>query len=388
MSIDAYRSFIEEKRIVVEKTGHIIDCSMINPDLSPPRIAVDSLISAISKPTSHRYTVARGINSFRKAYADHYFKTWGIHLDFEKNICATSGTKDAVFHFLAATCVQGDSVLVTTPVYPLYEQVASVLGLQVVYVSISELDTKGYQLITDGIVRAVILNSPNNPTGSVLTPETFDKIIDAASNRSISVLNDFVYGEMVSNSSSLLSRSKNYSGLIESYSLSKAYSVCGWRVGAVVGCEELIQRISARRSRFDYGTFLPLQLASSVLLSQCSRAPKDNAARYRERALLVRERLSGTGMEVNSITGLPFIWISLPNGCSSSVLATRLLHERNIAIMPGRVFSEDHDRYARIALVASEDDLDLVSSACAEIVNEIQSQDELINAKSEEQLAI
>lgn len=388
MSIDAYRSFIEEKRIAVEKTGHIIDCSMINPELPPPRVAVDALLSAINKPSSHRYTVARGISAFRKAFADHYSNLWNISLDLDRNICATSGTKDAVFHFLAATCVQGDSVLVTSPVYPLYEQVASVLGLQVVYVSIQELETRGCKMIADGSVKAVILNSPNNPTGFVLDHDTLDKIINAASDRSVSILNDFVYGEMVPGSASLLSRRGNYSGLIESYSLSKAYSVSGWRVGAVVGCEELIQRISTRRSRFDYGTFLPLQIASTVLLSQCCRSPKENASRYKERALLVRQKLSGSGIELNSITGLPFVWISLPVGCSSSLLASRLLSERSIAIMPGKVFSENHDRFARIALVVSEDELDVVSNACSEIIGDMVSQSQSNQENSQEYLSI
>jgi len=370
VSIDSYRAFVEDKKVAIERLGHLIDCSMINPDLVPPRFVLDVLADAVRKPSAHRYSVSRGVKVFREAFADLYQNNWNVQLDAEKNICGVSGTKDAIFHFLAATCIQGDSILVTSPMYPVYEQVASVLGLRVISISIEELGTEGCNAIKNGTVRAVVLNSPHNPTGTVLDSEVLLRVIECASTVSVPVFNDFVYGEMVSNAQSLLSHG-TIEGLLESYSLSKAYSVAGWRVGAVIGCEKLIQKISIRRSRLDYGTFLPLQLSSAKILTKKS-IPEEHACRYRERARLLQRRFAGTGLSfVSQIAGLPFIWVKLPDGCSSWDVSRVLLQEHGIAIMPGRIFSSEHDAFARIALVVSEEELERVGSACVSVVRRL-----------------
>ena len=370
MSIDSYRAFVEDKKNAIERLGHLVDCSMINPDLAPPRFVLDVLADAVRKPSAHRYSVSRGVKVFREAFADLYQSNWNVKLDAEKNICGVSGTKDAIFHFLAATGIQGDSILVTNPMYPVYEQVASVLGLRVVSVSIGDLASEGCSAIENGGVRAVVLNTPHNPTGTVLDSEVLLRIVDCASKASIPVFNDFVYGEMVFNAQSLLSHG-TIEGLLESYSLSKAYSVAGWRVGAVVGCEKLIQMISIRRSRLDYGTFLPLQLASAKIVTKKS-IPQEHAHRYKERARLLQRRFAGTSLSfVSQTSGLPFVWIRLAEGCSSWDVSKILLQEHGIAIMPGRIFSAEHDDFARIALVVSEEELERVGSACVSVVRKL-----------------
>ncbi len=317
---------MDKKRAALGKRGFLIDCSMINPDLSPPAAALRELSKYASVSSSHRYTVARGIQELRESFADYYSDRLGVNLDSESQICVTSGTKDALFHFLSAVCVTGDTVGVIAPVYPMYRQVALSLGLQIVEASsLEELSN----------VRAVVLNSPQNPTGSILNP---DEVQSWAYANKISIFHDAVYVDMVVGARSFLEQP--LVPTVESFSLSKSFSVPGWRIGCVAGDPDLIDRIATRRSRLDYGVFFPIQKAASYLLSSESAFPRELALRYKHRGKLFSQNSSG----------LPFVWMKKPIG-----MADYLLDTFGIAVLPGATFSKDFEQYIRIALVLSDE---------------------------------
>lgn len=332
--MDAYREFILKKRAILDKRGYLLDCSMINPDLSPPESGIRELIREGSSLSSHRYTVARGIEELRESFAEYYQDNLGVTLNPETQICVTSGTKDALSHFLSVVCVPGDAIGVISPVYPMYRQVALGLGLRI---------CEGNKLEDLSGVRAVVLNSPQNPTGQILNPSF---VQSWALQNKTAIFHDAVYVDMVAGSKSFLS--DPLVPTLESLSLSKSFSVPGWRIGCVAGDEDLIDRVATRRSRLDYGVFYPIQKAASFLLTKEAQFPKELALRYQHRGKLFKR---------NSL-GLPFLWIS-----ARPELADYLLNEYAIAVLPGSIFSKDFEGYIRIALVLSEEKLVRVMSA-------------------------
>lgn len=340
--MDTYRDFIDKKRAALAKRGFLIDCSMINPDLPPPPNALRELAKYVGNSTNHRYTVARGIQELRESFADYYADRLGVNLDSESQICVTSGTKDALFHFLSAVCVTGDSVGVIAPVYPMYRQVVMSLGLQIV-------EADSLQGLSN--VRAVVLNSPQNPTGALLNP---DEVQRWAAANNVSIFHDAVYVDMVLGARSFLEQP--LVPTVESFSLSKSFSVPGWRIGCVAGDPDIIGRIATRRSRLDYGVFFPIQKAASYLLSRESSYPRELALRYQHRGNLFR----------HDSAGLPFIWIRQPVG-----IADYLLDKFGIAVLPGATFSTEFEQYIRIALVLSDEKLLRVVESIEEMRHEI-----------------
>lgn len=330
--MDLYRDFLEKKSTALSRRGYLLDCSMINPDLPPPVGAVNELACYSALPSSHRYTVARGIQELREAFSDYYQNRLGVSLEPETQVCVTSGTKDALFHFLSAVCIQGDSVGALAPVYPMYRHVVLSLGLNLV---------EGRELDDLQGTKAVILNSPQNPTGVMCNP---GEVQSWANRNGIYVFHDAVYVDMVPGARSFL----DYPLIVESFSLSKSFSVPGWRVGCVAGDPGLIERIATRRSRLDYGVFLPIQKAAKHLLTAEARYPREIASRYEHRGKLFTKNSNG----------LPFVWLRADPGISDY-----LLEQHSIAVLPGATFSKDFENYIRVALVLSEEKLLRVVSA-------------------------
>jgi alanine-synthesizing transaminase len=357
----------------LEKIKHhqdVLDLSMINPDLLPPRYLVDKLLEATSKLNFHRYPVARGSAKLREAFAVKYQKAFGVTLNPESEICITHGSKEATNLFFRLLLKEGDSVLLPSPTYPIFYSAARAISAKISFYEI-DLDSEDETLrsITEEISAAnpklVVLNSPNNPTGVVFSQQLLEKIL-ALLPKETMVINDFAYGEMALlpyQATSLLAFRDKYRHLklVECYTLSKAYSVPGWRIGAILGDSEIVGAISRYKSDFDYGAFLPLQIAAASALNAQQNFPKDAAEIYNYRGKLLSEALLGSGYLVHKMQAGASLWLGLPQNLSDIALSQELLEKDNILVMPGRFFKDRYQsnqvEYIRVALVASEERL-------------------------------
>jgi len=349
----------------------LFDLSMINPDLMPPRFLVDKLLEASVKASNHRYAVSRGIRQLREAFAHLYREKFNVNCHAETQVCITMGSKEgllSVLSCLANSPAQGGSspkVLLGAPSYPAHFSAAKVSGLDCDFFTISDdedlmLAEIQAKLKTLGPT-ILILNFPNNPTGICVSKGFYTKLFPIVNSGEVFVINDFVYGEMGFRDktvSSMLSVEGFKEIAVETYSLSKAYSVPGWRVGGIVGCSEVVERVSKLKSHTDYGVFLPLQFAAAAALMSGEDLVKTTTQRYERRCQLMRRGLERCGWKVREPDAGASIWVKIPEfllGAGSLDCSKRLLQETGILVLPGVVFGPEFDGYVRMAAVLAEE---------------------------------
>lgn len=363
----------------------LFDVSMINPDLPPPRYILDKLSEATIKPDNHRYAVSRGVRKLREGFASKYERRFGVKLSSEEEICVTMGTKDAILH--AAMCVTkpGDSVLLPKPVYPAHLSAIRIAELKPSFFELSGDEDQMFWNVSSrlqtGRYRLLILNFPNNPTGLTVSRSFYERLVEVAQASDCFVINDFVYGEMGFKSdapASLLSVANRRENIAETYSLSKAYSVPGWRVGALLGSSTLAQKLARLKGHIDYGIFLPVQLAAAAGLSGKDELAAGIARQYMNRAGLLVTGLKRLGWEVTMPAAGASVWARMPEFFreeGSRGFVRRLLTECGVMLMPGELFGEEYGGYARFALVQSETKL-LKILACLESLAPVRQKQE------------
>lgn len=369
---DALREFNAIKLERIAEGQDIIDLSMINPDILPSRFMLDKLLEAAVRPSNHRYAVARGVRRLREAFAEKYRAAWGVALNPEDEVCVTMGSKDAIEHVLMAIGTDGAKVLVGTPTYPNYLSAIKLARLEPCFFEISNDE----ELLLETIHRmaqqhspsALLLNFPNNPTGILASRRFYERIMELAARYRFIVINDFVYGEMChagARAVSMLEIPGASEYAAEIYSLSKAYSVPGWRVGALVGNPRLVRALSLLKAHVDYGIFLPLQHAAAAALTQDNRIAEQVTAQYEERCQLLVAGLQRLGWDVTPPRAGCSVWARLPEWLrreGSFAVSQRLLREAGVAVYPGAAFgvskagasdSDRHffDEWLRFALV-------------------------------------
>ena len=357
----------------------VLDLSMINPDLAPPRILIDRLVEAVGKPSNHRYAVARGVRKLREGFAAKYRTSFEVELDPETQICACSGSKDALVQCLRILLQADEKILLPRPTYPAHLAAAMVVGA---VVNTYDSDLEERELVAEikskldsSGARVLLLNFPNNPTGRFLSQQGLSEVVQHARVRGVDVVNDFVYGEMSFTGEkppSLLSTDKNSRGLLEIYSLSKSYSIPGWRVGALMGCPETISKVAHLKSLVDYGVFLPIQYAAGAVLLMLRDTEMQVASIYSRRAKIVVEAVKKIGWNVVAPMAGASVWIELPviapkhpvneDRSQGGSFAEILLKNEQVLVLPGVAFGDEYDRHLRIALVAGEDQLRDLSS--------------------------
>jgi alanine-synthesizing transaminase len=352
------------KKQAHEEISGIFDLSMINPDIAPARILMDKLVEASLKKGQHRYAVARGTNALRKAFAEKYSVAFQVELNPESEICVCMGSKDATLQTLHA--VKGDRsvALIARPAYPAHEAALNMTGYEVH--SFNQGDDENETLAN--LIKAidtynpnvVLLNYPNNPTGQMVSSNFWSELGKYLLNKNTLVINDFVYGEMgyELKASSALSSNILKNKAVEIYSLSKAYSVPGWRVGALVGNSKVVQAVSHRKSYVDYGIFLPIQHASAYALSGKDVKASEVVNVYKKRADILVKGLQSLGWGVVMPQAGCSVWAKVPDSMPSVGLdiAVELIQKKVIA-MPGVVFGKDYGKWIRFALVEDEQNL-------------------------------
>lgn len=355
-----------EKARLLANGRPVCDLSMVNPDIPPPRFLIDKLCEASLKGVNHRYAVSRGVRKLREALTERYDDVFDVSLSPETDVCVTLGSKDALTQIALGLLKPGDEILVGEPTYAAFRFVAEYAGLIVRSFPLSYDEEEMTAHITAAMdayaVRAVFLNFPNNPTGQAVSEQFYRNVLGRARQSGVLVVNDFVYGEMMHSGNpavSMLRVAKKDDAVLETYSLSKAFSVPGWRVGAVLGSNRLVHQIAVAKSRVDYGLFLPVQIAAAAALSSQEPFVRQITTQYQSRAEVLARVLRGAGWNVASPDAGACLWARIPedwreNG--SDAVVQRLV-ARGLVTTGESFFGQRRDGFIRFALVASEDRL-------------------------------
>ncbi|HQG50185.1 MAG TPA: aminotransferase class I/II-fold pyridoxal phosphate-dependent enzyme [Syntrophorhabdaceae bacterium] len=347
------------------KGDDIIDLGMGNPDMSTPKYIVSKLIEAARNPKNHRYSVTRGIYKLRLAIASWYKRKYDVDVDPETEIVVTMGAKEGLGHLVLATISQGEVVFVPDPGYPIHMYSVVIAGgdLRTIPLAPKEEFFRRLSIATKTTwpqPKMLIISFPNNPTTEVVEIDFFEKIYEFAKEHNIMVIHDLAYADLVFdgyNAPSFLQIKGAKDVGVEFFSMSKSYSMPGWRVGFVVGNKKMISALGRIKSYFDYGVFQPIQIASIIALNEGDNDVIDIVDKYKRRRDVLCEGLTRYGWTIEKPKATMFVWAKIPEQFSSMgslEFSKLLLHEAKVATSPGIGFGEYGEGYIRFALVENE----------------------------------
>lgn len=372
----SYEEFLKLKSKKIRENVQIYDLSMINPDLPPHIFLLDKLLEATMRKENHRYAVSRGVFKLRQAFSYKYKNKFDVNLDPNNEVCVTMASKDAVSSFLTANTKRGQKVLLPDPVYPAHLSAVRIAGLVPCFFKLgkeNDMLSEILEKVNKENINFIFLNFPNNPTGQVVSKEFYDGLYYIAKSKNIIVYNDFCYAEMIYNNAkcpSILNTQGFKDYAVESYTLSKAYNVPGWRVGAILGNQKIISRISNIKSYLDYGIFLAIQSAASSVLTYDKNLVKDTLDIYNERLEYFCKELQKLGWEVKKPSAGACVWAMLPKHLrifNSYQSACKILNDVNVCVTPGELYSQTCKNHVRFALVRPIDILEKVIEALSKL---------------------
>jgi alanine-synthesizing transaminase len=340
----------------------VIDLGMGNPDGATPPHIVAKLVEAVQNPKTHGYSVSRGITGLRRACAGYYARRFGVELDPEREVIVTLGSKEGLANLAQAITAPGDIVLAPSPCYPIHAFGFIMAGASVRHVPIgpefdflAELKKAVQHSIPAPL--AIVLNFPANPTAQTVDLDFYREIIAVCRRHDIVVLSDLAYAEIYFDGKpppSILEVPGARDIAIEFTSLSKTYSMAGWRIGFAVGNKRLIAALSRVKSYLDYGAFTPIQVAATAALNGPQDCVAETRERYQARRDVMIDGLSQAGWDVLQPEATMFAWAQIPTQFRpmGSLAFSKLLLERaNVAVSPGIGFGEYGEGFVRIALV-------------------------------------
>ena len=340
----------------------IIDLGMGNPDSSTPPHIVAKLIEAVQDPRTHRYSVSKGIPGLRRALAAYYQRRFDVQLDPETEVIATLGSKEGLANLAAAITSPGDTILVPNPSYPIHQFGFIIAGASVR--SVPATPDEDMLRALDRAVRhsvpkptALIVNFPSNPTAYVADLDFYKEIVAFCRKHEIWILSDLAYAEIYFGDKippSVLQVPGAKDITVEFTSLSKTYSMPGWRMGFAAGNPRLINALTRMKSYLDYGAFTPIQVAAVAALTGPQDCVQEMRDLYRERRDVVVRGLNAAGWDMPTPDGSMFAWAPIPPQYAhlGSVEFSKLLLARaKVAVAPGIGFGEQGDGHVRIAFV-------------------------------------
>ncbi len=343
----------------------IIDLGMGNPDNPTPAHIVDKLVETVSDPRAHRYSQSRGIPGLRRAQAAYYERRFGVDIDPERETIVTLGSKEGFANLAQAITTPGDIIVAPNPSYPIHAY-----GFVIAGAAIRHLPVGGGHDFFDHLERAVkhsvpvpaalVLNYPSNPTAEVVDLEFYQRIVDFCRARDIYVLSDLAYAEIYFDDQpppSILQIPGAKDIAVEFTSLSKTYSMPGWRIGFASGNAELVRALARIKSYLDYGAFTPVQVAATAALNGPQDCVDEIRAIYKSRRDVLVKGLEAAGWSLPSPPATMFAWAPLPtpfHNLGSLEFSKLLLREAKVAVSPGIGFGEYGEGYVRIALVENE----------------------------------
>jgi alanine-synthesizing transaminase len=343
----------------------IIDLGMGNPDLATPSHIVDKLTEAAENPRNHRYSTSRGIPKLRKAIVEWYDRRYGVSLDAETEAMSTMGAKEAISHMAWTLVAPGDTCLVPEPTYPIHTFSVALAGADVRSVPLGP-DQDFFQNMKDAYEgtwprpRLIITSFPHNPTTQCVDLPFFEQLVDFAKEHDMVVVHDFAYADLTFDeyqAPSFLQVPGAKDVGVEIFSMSKSFSMAGWRIAFVVGNPQMVGALTRLKSYLDYGVFQPIQIAAIIALNECEEETKVFRDTYRARRDTLIEGLARAGWDVPSPKATMFVWAEIPEehrDAGSLEFAKFLLKEGKVAVSPGVGFGRAGDRFVRFALVENE----------------------------------
>ena len=343
----------------------IIDLGMGNPDMQTPQHIVDKLVETVNKPRVHRYSASKGIPGLRKAQAAYYQRRFGVNLDPDSQIVATLGSKEGFANMAQAITAPGDVILTPNPTYPIHE-----FGFIISGASVRHLTATNGEEFLAAVSRAcrhtvpkpiaMVLNYPSNPTAMTADLDFYTEAVQLAKQQDLIILSDLAYAEIYFDDNpppSILQVPGAMDLAVEFTSLSKTYSMPGWRMGFAVGNERLIAALARVKSYLDYGAFTPVQVAAAAALNGPQDCVDEIRAVYRSRRDILIDSFARAGWSIPAPAATMFAWAPVPDEFAQlgSVAFSKLLIEKaDVAVAPGLGFGEYGEGFVRIALVENE----------------------------------
>jgi len=348
------------------KGEDIIDLGMGNPDIPTPRPIVDKLKEAAEVPKNHRYSMSRGIPHLRKAICEWYQRRYEVDLDPESEAIVTIGVKEGISHLVLATVESKETVLVPNPTYPIHAYSVVIAGGDVRSIPFTGEQGDFFEEMVKALKlswpkpKMLILNFPHNPTTAVVDLDFFKKIVEFALENKLYVIHDLAYGDLCFDgyeAPSFLEVPGAKEVGVEFYSMSKGFSMPGWRVGFCVGNKDLIHALGRIKSYLDYGVFQPIQIASTIALNQYEDAVCGTRDIYCRRRNALVDGLNKTGWKLKKPKATMFVWAKIPEayaGMGSLEFSKFLLKVAKVAVSPGVGFGEFGEGFVRFALIENE----------------------------------
>jgi alanine-synthesizing transaminase len=357
---------VNRAKAVARNSGaDIIDLGMGNPDLPTPAHVVEKLKETVGKPRTDRYSASRGIAGLRRAQAAYYGRRFGVMLNADTQVITTLGSKEGFANVAQAITAPGDIIIVPNPTYPIH-----VFGFLMAGGVIRSVPVEANEAFFHALERAVLFSIPrpiaivvcypSNPTACVATLDFYRDLVAFAKKHSLLLLSDLAYAEVYFDNNpppSLLQVPGAIDVAVEFTSMSKTYSMPGWRIGFAVGNERLTAALGRVKSYLDYGAFTPIQVAATAALNGSDDCINEMRATYRRRRDALVESFGRAGWRVPAPSASMFAWAPIPEPfrpVGSVEFSTLLVEKAGVAVSPGAGFGEHGEGHVRIALVENE----------------------------------
>ncbi|MBB4152373.1 alanine-synthesizing transaminase [Sphingomonas jinjuensis] len=343
----------------------IIDLGMGNPDLPPPEHVIEKLCEVARKPDAHGYSQSKGIPGLRRAQANYYGRRFGVDIDPETEVVVTMGSKEGLASLATAITAPGDVVLAPNPSYPIHT-----FGFIIAGATIRAVPTTPDDAYFESLERAMaftvprpsilVVNYPSNPTAEAVDLPFYERLVAWAKENEVWIISDLAYSELYYDGNptpSILQVKGAKDVAIEFTSLSKTYSMAGWRIGFAVGNKKLIAAMTRVKSYLDYGAFTPVQAAACAALNGPQDIVERNRQLYHKRRDVMVESFARAGWDIPSPKASMFAWAPLPPALQhlgSLEFSKQLLTHAHVAVAPGVGYGENGEGFVRIAMVENE----------------------------------
>jgi len=379
---------INELKSDARRAGQdVIDLGFGNPDLPSPDVAVEKLAEAAHNPRNHRYSASKGIPKLRQAITDLYFRKFGVEIDPDLEVVTTIGAKEGLSHLMWVLVGPGDTAFVPSPSYPIHIYAPLFAGADIRQIRL-EGPTAGQSPVGDldqeeatGVPRpgdaffdslmetwestwpkprVIVLSFPHNPTTACVDYDFMERLVAFAREHEVVLVHDFAYADIGFDGydpPSILQVPGAKDVAVELYTLTKSFSMAGWRVGFMVGNAEIIQALTKLKSYLDYGTFQPIQIAAIVAMNEAPEYPKEIREIYQARRNTLCDGLNRIGWQVVPPRGTMFVWAPIPEPyreMGSLEFSKLLVREAEVATSPGVGFGPGGDGHVRFALIENE----------------------------------
>lgn len=359
-------TIIDSLKVAARRDGaDIIDLGFGNPDLPSPDLAVDKLCEAAHNERNHRYSASRGIPKLREAAASYYQHRFGVDLDPDTEVISTIGAKEGFSHLMWVLLDQGDAALVPSPSYPIH-----IFGPLFAGANVREIPLGTGDEFFENMVeayeysyprpRVIVLSFPHNPTTTCVDLAFMQRVVDFAREKEVVLVHDNAYADLGFDGyrpPSILQAEGAKEVAVELYSMTKSFSMAGWRVAFMLGNPEVIAALAKLKSYLDYGTFQPIQIAATVTMNELADYPVEVNSIYQSRRDALCSGLNRIGWDIEPPMGTMFAWAKIPEPYSemgSVEFCSFLVKEAQVALSPGVGFGPGGEGHVRFAMIENE----------------------------------